>query len=378
MNKCKTLIGSMFTLLTWVFFASLTWIFFTSLTWIFFTWILLGNRVFGHDPTAVPGPATVNYQKNFIVFPHFAIGTRGNINYTSVLQITNTNRERRSKARLTIYGTGSTRFEADYTISGWVNSGSRIWNVDIPPFGTTVLVFRSNGPLKSGFIGLIPNSGARGSDFATSFFFQIRNVHPDVQLGDLAGPLGELTDSVGVAPSDFGWHFVIPVAVSSSEDVNTGIAYSHIPVTQRVQVVFELRHHTGVPLAIEDDIITWADNTWVEPYHKAQFVTQMFPDLFKGHEHWTRTFYGSLHIYAQRNINVLALRIDTTDDSGGIELTSVPTSGELCIDGHNRKDNCFEEELDLDLNWVPVRKKSKNERWLDNGGICNEAGVCSP
>ena len=339
-------------------------------------WILsvvLSGILSGHDPTGItPGTSTSNYHHSFIVFPHFAIGTSGNINYTSVLQITNTDRERQERARLTIHGTGSTRFEAEYTINGLNRSGSRIFDVGIPPLGTVVLVFRSDGPVKSGFINLSPNSGAMRSDFATSFFFQIRNVQP--------GELGELTDSVGVPPSDFGWHFVIPVAVSSSEDVNTGIAYSHIPISQRVQVVFELRHHTGVPLAIEDNFLTWADNVFVEPYHKAQFVTEMFPDLFEGHEHWTRTFYGSLHIYAQRNINVLALRIDTTDDDGNVQLqlTSVPSSGELCIDGPNRMDNCFEEELDLTLDWVPVRNKSQNEIWLDDGGVCDEAGVCSP
>ena len=69
------------------------------------TWILSGVCVFGHDPTAVPGPATVNYQDAWIIFPHFAIGTSGNINYTSVLQITNTDREKQRKARLTIHGT---------------------------------------------------------------------------------------------------------------------------------------------------------------------------------------------------------------------------------------------------------------------------------
>ena len=194
-------------------------------------------------------------------------------------------------------------------------------------------------------------------------------------MGDLAGPLGELTDSVGVGPGDFGWHFVIPVAVSSSEDVNTGIAYSHIPTTQRVQVVFELRYHTGQWLAFEEDVIIWEDNTWVEPYHKALFVTQIFPDLFKEHEHWTRTFYGSLHIYAQRNINVLALRVDTKDN-GEVELTSVPSRGELCIDGPNRMDNCFQEETHLGNGWVPVRNKSRNELWLEAGCVCDAAGVC--
>ena len=354
-----------------------TWIPAWIYTWIF-TWILSVSSmpcVLAHDPTAVyPHPSTANYHNSFIVFPHFAMGTSGNINYSSILQITNTNREKQRKARLTIHGTGSTRFEADYTISGWDNSGSRVWDLDIPPFGTVVLAFRSDGPVKTGFIKLIPNSGAKRSDFATSFFFQIHNVQT-----------GELNDSVGVASSDFGWHFVIPVAVSSSEDINTGIAYSHIPTSQRVQLVFELRYHTGQQLAIKDNIITWADNTWVEPYHKAQFVTEMFPDLFDGHEHWTRTFYGSLHIYAQRNINVLALRVDTKGGvvgglvtKGGIQLTSVPSSGELCIDGPNRMDNCFQEETHLDLGWVPVRKKSKNELWLEAGGVCDEAGVCSP
>ena len=341
-------------------------------TWvlILLAWILsIGNTacVFGHDPAAVyPSPSTANYQNSFIIFPHFAIGTSGNTNYTSILQITNTSREKQRKARLTIHGTGSTRFEADYTINGWDYSGSRVYDADIPPFSTLVLAFRSDSPLKSGFINLNPNSGAEKSDFATSFFFQLRNIQT-----------GGLTDSVGVAPSDFGWHFVIPLTVSSKRGINTGIAYSHIPDSQRVQVVFELWHHTGQWLAIEDDVITWADNTWIEPYHKAQFVTQMFPDLFEGHEHWTRTFYGSLHIYAQRNINVLALRIDT-EDNGEVELTSVPTSGELCIDGPNRMDNCFEEERNLTADWVPVRKKSKNELWAEAGGFCDAAGVCSP
>ena len=339
------------------------------------TWILSGTSVFGHDPTAVPGPATVNYQDGFTVFPHFAIGTSGNVNYTSVLQITSTHRERQRKARLTIHGTESTRFRADYSVNGWIHYGTRTHDVDIPPLGTTTLVFRSNGPLKVGFINMSPNSGAESSDFSTSFFFQIRNIQP-----------GELTDSVGVAPSGFGWHFVIPVTVSNPnswtqygartrEDVNTGIAYSHIPVTQRVQVVFELRDHTGERLAIKDNVITWVYNVWVEPYHKAQFITEIFPDFFDGREHWTRTFYGSLHIYAQRNINVLALRMDTKDN-GDIQLTSVPSSGELCIDGPNRMDNCFQEDTQLDLGWVPVRNKSRNELWLEAGCVCDAAGVC--
>ena len=87
------------------------------------------------------------------------------------------------------------------------------------------------------------------------------------------------------------------------------------------------------------------------------------------------TFYGSLHIYAQRNINVLALRMDTKED-GNIQLTSVPSSGELCIDGPNRMDNCFQEETHFPIGWVPIRKKSKNELELDASREC--VAGCSP
>ena len=214
-----------------------------------------------------------------------------------------------------MFGIGSTRFEANYTVNRWeYHPGERVHDVDIPPLSTIVLVFRSNGPLKSGFIELSPNSGAMRSDFATSFFFQIREQEAGEER--VAG-LGDLTDSIGIAPSDFGWHFVIPIAVFSSGGVNTGIAYSHIPTTSRVQVVFELRNRSGHRLAIEDNIIIWEDNVWIEPYHKAQFVTEIFPDLFYGHENWDRTLYGSLHIYAQRNINVMALRMDIGKDANG-------------------------------------------------------------
>ena len=81
----------------------------------------------------------------------------------------------------------------------------------------------------------------------------------------------------------------------------------------------------------------------------------------------------------------MALRVDTQEGivgglvtKGGIQLTSVPSSGELCIDGPNRMDNCFKEEEYFPVGWIPVRKKSKNELWLDAGGVCDSIGICSP
>ena len=65
---------------------------------------LSGFYVFGHDSIVVPHPATSNYQ-HFMIFTHFAIGISGNINYTCTLQITNKDRERRIKARLTMFVT---------------------------------------------------------------------------------------------------------------------------------------------------------------------------------------------------------------------------------------------------------------------------------
>ena len=174
--------------------------------------------------------------------------------------------------------------------------------------------------------------------------------------------------------------------MSNKKGINTGIAYSHIPVSSRTQVVFELRSETGKQIALADYAIIYPDNEWIRPYHTAQFVTEIFPDFFEDYERdstvegrpdfWTLydghdTFHGALHIYAQRNINVLALRLDTgintgnSGKGGNIQLTSVPTSGELCIDGpvdlppgalYRTEDyNCFQEEVRLDIGWVPVR-----------------------
>ena len=338
---------------------------------------LSGTGVFGHDPAAgTPGSSTANYQNFWTIFPHFAIGTSGNINYSSTIQVTNTNREKSRDVKLTIHGTGATLFQADYTINGLDYSSYQVANATIPPLSTATAVFESDGPLKAGFIRLNPIGSARKDELSTSFFFQLHNVNT-----------GALIDSVGVAPSDFGWHFVLPLTVSNKRGINTGIAYSHIPVSQRIQVVFELRGGAdGEQLALAQETILYPDNEWIYPYHKAQFVTEIFPGFFEEYERKvdafgdTRdTFYGSLHIYAQRNINVLALRMDTKED-GNIQLTSVPSNGELCIDGPNRKDNCFQEDTRLDLGWVPVRKKSQNEIWLENDGVCEEdfdaTGVC--
>ena len=357
---------------------------FILFTWSFLCGSFLCVHTLAHDPApVVPGSSTSNYQNYWIIFPHFAIGTSGNINYSSVIQVTNTNRERAVDIKLYIRGTAvdgqATRFAADYTLNGLDYSKYQVANATIPPLATTTAVFESEGPLKSGFMELNPIGVGEKDEISTSFFFQLRDVNT-----------GELIDSVGVAPSDFGWRFVLPLIVSNKRGINTGIAYSHIPVSQRVQVVFELRGGAeGEQLALKDNIITWADNTRVEPYHEAQFVTEIFPGFFEEYERKvdvfgdTRdAFYGSLHIYAQRNINVLALRMDTEQDDDGnvqVQLTSVPTSGELCIDGPNRKDNCFQEDTQLNPGWVPVRKKSKNELWSDAGGVCDEVlGSCSP
>ena len=355
------------------------------------TWVLSSVCVFGHDPAPIVPGSTSNYQNSWIVFPHFAIGTSGNINYTSTIQITNTNREKRWYGKLRIHGTESqgqaARFVADYTVNGNpLYSGYTIVDVEVPPSGTETLEFESGGPLKAGFMVLnTVGSGVRAftDDISTSFFFQIHKLDGLIEEPFVTYvKTGELIDSVGVAPSDFGWHFALPLTVSSKRGINTGIAYSHIPLSQRVQVVFELRDSAGKQLALKDNIITWADNIWVYPYHKAQFVTEIFADFFADFDYRHRhssgaTFYGSLHVYAQRNINLLALRMDTKDD-GDIQLTSVPSSGEICIDGPNRNDNCFQEEEDFPIGWVPVRKKSTNELWLDAGGVCDKAGVCSP
>ena len=56
--------------------------------------LLCGPLLFGHDPTPLTdGVSTSNYQHFRTIFPHFAIGTSGNVNYASTIQITNSNRE---------------------------------------------------------------------------------------------------------------------------------------------------------------------------------------------------------------------------------------------------------------------------------------------
>ena len=337
-------------------------------------WILSSTCVYSQ---------TYNY-KDWIIFPQFAIGTSGNINYSSIIQITNSNREERWYGKIYLYGTvvdgKPTRFRADYTVNSDPSySGYSIINVEVRPLGTGTYIFESVGPLKSGFMELkTVGSGARafGDDITTSFFFQIHDFWEGG--GSKRQRTGELIDSVGVAPGGFGWHFAIPLIVSSVRGIDTGIAYSHFPTTQRMQVVFELRNSAGEQLALKDDIIIYPDNEWVLPYHSAQFVTEIFPDFFADFQHKHRyspdaTFYGSLHIYAQRNINVLALRMDAR--YGKIQLTSVPSNGELCIDGINRKENCFEEETHFSIGWVPVRKKSGRELELDAIKGCAEGCI---
>ena len=353
----------------------------------FLTFLTLSNNnVLGHDPAAVyPHPSTANYQSSLIIFPQFVIGTSGNINYTSILQITNTNRKEEWEGKLRIHGTAvqdavqdqAARFMADYTVNkGMRFSGQNTVDVVVAPLGTTTLIFERDGSLQTGFIEINPK-GDRKDEVSTSFFFQIHDVNT-----------GELINSVGVAPSDFGWRFAIPVTISSPSiprGTNTGIAYSHIPVSQRIQIVFELRDNTGKQLALMDSTITYPSNVVVNPYHRALFVTEIFADYFAERELQSPgrrdIFRGSLHIYSQRNINVLALRLDIKYNDDGdlqLQLTSVPSNGELCIDGPNRMDDCFQEATRFPVDWVPVRKKSKNELWSDAGGVCDKAGVCSP
>ena len=332
---------------------------FTSFTFFAILLFLLLSSIC--IPRPALGQATAYFQDAWIIFPHFAIGTSGNTNYASIIQITNTNREEWWGGKLTIYGTGAARFTADYTVNGMDYSSYQVVNVNVPPLGTATFLFESDGPLKPGFMKLNP-IGGRKDDTSTSFFFQLRDVDT-----------GELVDSVGVAPSDFGWHFSLPIIVSNEKGINTGIAYSHIPVTPRIQIIFELRSETGKQIALAENTILYPDNEWINPYHEAQFVTEIFPDFFEDYERdstvegfpdfWTLynghdTFHGSLHIYAQRNINVLALRMDTKDN-GDIQLTSVPISGELCDDVptqalfSHRDNNCFQREIHLDIGWFP-------------------------
>ena len=319
--------------------------------------LLSGLCIFGHDNLDdVAGPATVHYQKFFTMYPQFVVGHTNNIEYISTLQITNKNRESYWYGRIRIHGTGAKRWTADYTINGQDYSGYDTSAIGIVPNGTRTLVYKSSGATQVGFLK-IAGAGSRGEkqDISTSFFFQIRNTET-----------GELIDSVGVAPSDFGWNFAIPVSYSQSKGVNTGIAYAYVPVVDVTQLVFELRAADGERADITYVFIDYISGTGADaaglvfPYHRAQFLTEIFPDIFKTlHE-----FEGSLRIYAQRNINVLALRTDTRHD-GNIQLTSVPTSGELCIDGprdllpgelYRMEDyNCFQRDIYLDLGWVPVR-----------------------
>ena len=340
--------------------------------------VVLSGILSGHDPTGVtPGISTSNYQNFFIVFPQFAIGTSGSISYTSILQITNTNREKQLEGKIKIHGTSvqgqAAPFIADYTVNKDPRfSGRSVIDVVVAPLGTTTVTFESEGPLRVGFIELNPR-GDRKDDVSTSFFFQIHDVQT-----------GELIDSVGVPPSDFGWRFSIPVIVNSLSaptGTNTGIAYSHIPVSQDIQIIFELRDSTGKQLAFRGDFLTYRVNALVYPYHRALFATDIFAGYFAERERQAPgrrdTFRGSLHIYAQRNINVMAIRVDIRRD-GNVQLTSVPSDAELCIDGPNQMDNCFEEATRFPIGWVPVRNKSPNEIWLEDGGVCDEAGVCSP
>ena len=177
------------------------------------------------------------------------------------------------------------RFIADYTINGDPRySGYSAVDVAVAPLGTETLIFESAGSLKSGFVELNPR-GDRKDDIATSFFFQIHKLDGLIEEPFVTYvKTGELIDSVGVSPSDFGWRFSIPLTVSGARGINTGIAYSHIPVSQRIQIVFELRDSAGEQLALSHNTILYPDNVWVEPYHSAQFITEIFADYFAAFE----------------------------------------------------------------------------------------------
>ena len=291
------------------------------------------------------------YQKFWTVFPQFAIGNIDNTNYTSVLQVTNKHREDWWYGVMLIHGTVLGRFIANYTINGIDYSGYQGDTISVPPGGTSTFVFESDSPLKTGFIYLSAfGSEEQKGRISTSFFFQLRDIRT-----------GELADSVGVAPSDFGWKFAIPITVSADHNVNTGVAIASFPLGDEVQVVVELWDAAGKQLDIQASTLQYSipvteSQTNYYPYHKAQFVTEIFAqslrDYFHENANANDDFHGSIRIYAQRNINVLALRVDTRFD-GNIELTSIPTKGELCIDGHNYDDVCFRTETEFEIGWVP-------------------------
>ena len=138
-------------------------------------------------------------------------------------------------------------------------------------------------------------------------------------------------DSVGASPATYGWVFIIPLKLS--ESTNTGIAYAYLPLDTRTQLIYELWDKDGELYGVKYKIIEYESNAPIHPYHQALFVTEIFPDL-------PERFEGSIHIYSQRNIHLMVMRMDSLDN-GDIQLTSIPASGYYCQDSEG---DCFKEQ----------------------------------
>ena len=265
------------------------------------------------------------YHKVFRIFPQVAFGFNEYLEFESTLQIRNNSYDI-WEGRYALYETGMKPWISSYIVNDTPKKGYNAAIFYIEPWGTITFTFLGSGgrdtKIRSGYMQV---SGIGGRDrldeVSMSFFFTIKDRKT-----------GELIDSVGVGPSDHGWVFHTPVKLSKTTQM--GVAIVYLSKAQRTQFVYELWDNMGYRIASKYEILEYESNVPIYPYHKARFISEIFPDADIPED-----FEGSFVVYAQRNINVMVLRMDTLSN-GGIQLTSLPITGILCDD---EVEPCFEE-----------------------------------
>ena len=156
---------------------------------------------------------------------------------------------------------------------------------------------------------------------------------------------GKLIDSVGVQGGDTtsarGQAFAVKsknkkftIPIGKGTGYNTGIAWVYdgqgagsTPLEGIIK--FVLHDRLGVPLGVtyvEDSVLDGPPNSNIVSYniyHKAEFISEMFPDI-----DYSEEFIGSLSVEVLSGYcYVMALRVDV-GDGGNVQLTSMPVVGE--------------------------------------------------
>lgn len=187
------------------------------------------------------------------------------------------------------------RWPGSWSVNGQSFTGYDYVIVNLGPKASTKLRFTGDSSTRSGYLRVEPGSSSSSLDVAYAYFYEVREN-------------GKLKDTTGSGESAWGDEFVL--AVEKSPVIDTGIAWCpssrYSDSSDQFQILLTIFDQNGT--AVRSKTVTFTG-------HKAQFVSQLFPDL-------PQTFIGHMNVKSQQYFYLEALRMETTDS--GFQLTSTP------------------------------------------------------